>query len=103
MRFIPVLVFFLLAVFCSFNLSAQYIFKGKVQSTEGQKPLQGVTVSVDNNIVAVTDSNGVFEFNNTKERSTLYFSYTGYEGASAASTSRQNPVITLYPSAGILS
>ncbi|MBC7889694.1 MAG: TonB-dependent receptor [Ferruginibacter sp.] len=103
MRFIPFLISFFLCVFCFVNISGQYIFKGKVKGIEGEKPLPGVTISVDKNAVAITDSSGVFEFNSSKEVNNIDFSYVGYQPVSARYRAQQNLVIVLYPSNSFLS
>src|SRR5450432_4513928 len=103
MRSIPVLISFFFSAFYSLEISGQYIFKGKVITSEGGKALQGVTVSVGKNAVAVTDSNGVFEVNNSKEKDTFYFSHTGYQRAYAPYSVQQNLVIVLYLSNSFLS
>ncbi|MEP7143166.1 MAG: TonB-dependent receptor [Ferruginibacter sp.] len=103
MRFFTLITTFFLALFCSVKLSGQYIFKGKVVSGEHEKPLPGATVTVDKNAVAVTDSNGVFEFNSLRGKNTVYFSHIGYQSTFANYTAQQNLAITLYPSNSFLS
>lgn len=97
MRFIPVLIYFLFGSFCFLKLQGQGVIKGKVISSEGEIPLQGVTVSIGQNPVAVTDSNGVFEFADPKKINTLYFSRIGYQLLSVSYPSNLYQVIVLKP------
>jgi len=103
MRFTPIFISVFLSVFCFVTVSGQYIFKGKVQGSEGIRLLRGVTVSVDKIAVAVTDSNGIFEFNSSKEKNTVSFSHIGYQAVSASYTAGQNIVVILYSSSSFLS
>ncbi|MEP7110896.1 MAG: TonB-dependent receptor [Ferruginibacter sp.] len=103
MRYVPLLISFFLAGSYSLKVSGQYIFKGNVVNGEDGKALQGVTVSVDKDAVAVTDINGVFEINSSKENNTIYFSHIGYDVVSAKYEAQQNLVIVLYPSSVFLS
>ncbi|MEO7767043.1 MAG: carboxypeptidase-like regulatory domain-containing protein, partial [Ferruginibacter sp.] len=102
MRFIP-LLFFLLLSGCCLELSGQHIFKGSVLESGGEKYLPGVTVTAGNKVVAVTDTNGVFEFNSSKETTNLYFSHIGYLTASGRYTAGKNPIIFLTASNSLLS
>ncbi|MEO6734701.1 MAG: TonB-dependent receptor [Ferruginibacter sp.] len=103
MRFTPVFIAIFLSAFCFAKTSGQYIFKGKVQSTEGEKGLPGVSVSVDKKAVAVTDSNGAFEFNSPTEKSTIAFSHIGYQAVSGSYSANQFISIGLYSSHSFLS
>ncbi len=103
MRLIPLLISFFLTGICSLKISGQYVFKGNVVSGENEKPLQGVTVLVGKKMMAVTDSNGVFEFIGSKEKSAVYFSHIGYQAVSGKYSSAQNLAIVLYPSNSFLS
>lgn len=103
MRSITILISFFLCVFCSLKTCGQYVFKGIVLSGEGEKPLSGVTVSVDKKKVAVTDTTGVFEFNGLTEKITIAFSHLGYLVISAKYRAQQNLSIILYPANSFLS
>ena len=60
MRFKFIVIF--LFSFSGSRLMAQNNFKGIVLSAENDQPLAGVTISVANKPVAVTDEAGVFQF-----------------------------------------
>ncbi len=92
----------LLILFLSFSSVAQYIFKGKVVSNEGKLPLQGVFVSVGKEVVATTDSNGVFEFSTVLSKTVISFSHIGYQGQSDMYDAAGSPVIILYRSNAFL-
>ncbi|MEO5891664.1 MAG: TonB-dependent receptor [Ferruginibacter sp.] len=92
-----------MTVFCSLKSSGQYIFNGKVQNIQDKNALRGVTVTVDKNVVAVTDSNGVFEFNSSSEKNTIYFSHIGYQPLSEIYLPGQGLEINMYPSNSFLS
>jgi iron complex outermembrane receptor protein len=103
MRFIPVLTWCSLSVFCALKISGQYIFKGNVLGGMDNKPLQGATVIFGKNVVAVTDSNGVFAFDSPTEKASVAFSHSGYQQVSGTYAARQDLVIILYPQNTLLS
>ncbi|MEO6720672.1 MAG: TonB-dependent receptor plug domain-containing protein, partial [Ferruginibacter sp.] len=94
-------VLFILFV-VSVNTQAQYQFRGTVAGSEGGLPLRGVTISVAQQPVAVTDSNGVFEFSSVVQKSLLQFSHVGYQASSAVYNSGSNLQIILYRSNAFL-
>lgn len=69
----------LLCIFFSLNVNAQFIFKGKVQSSDGANAIAGVSISVQKKVVAVTDSNGMFAFNSSTEKNIISFSHVSYQ------------------------
>ena len=97
-----ILVVFLFS-FCVVKLSGQYIFKGSVVSSEDDKPLGGVTVSIGKKVIGVADVNGVFEFNSPAEEHTISFSHNGYQSLSIRYKVNQHIRIILYPSIDSLS
>ncbi|MCW3091060.1 MAG: TonB-dependent receptor plug [Ferruginibacter sp.] len=103
MRFTPVFIAIFLSAFCFASTCGQYIFKGRVQSSEDKKGLTGVTVLADTNAVALTDSNGVFEFSSSKEKSTISFSHIGYQAVSGKYSAGQFIGIVLYSAHSFLS
>jgi iron complex outermembrane receptor protein len=103
MRFILVLTWCSLSIFCTLKVSGQYIFKGNVLGGIDNKPLQGTTVSIGKNVVAVTDSNGVFAFNSLTEKASIAFSHSGYTQVFGTYTAQQNLVVILYPQNTLLS
>ena len=97
-RFVSCLAF----IFFSYSAFSQNTFKGTVVSSEGNLPLPGVTVSLSQQPVALTDSNGVFEFNSSVTKASLQFSHVGYQAASGVYSSTSNPQIVLYRSNAFL-
>jgi iron complex outermembrane recepter protein len=92
----------LFLVLFSFTASGQYVFKGTVVSSEGRQPLQGVTISSGKDVVATTDSNGVFRFNTAVFKPLVQCSHVGYQTKSGVYNSAANPVIVLYRSNAFL-
>jgi hypothetical protein len=67
-------LFILLTLF-SFTAHSQFLVKGKVVSLDQKQPLQGVSISLGNKVLATTDSNGLFELNSAVQKTKLLFSY----------------------------
>ena len=86
----------------SFSSAGQRIVKGKVVSSEGKLPLQGVFVSAEKEVVATTDSNGVFEFSTQLSKPVISFSHIGYQGQSGMYDAARSSVIILYRSNAFL-
>jgi len=103
MRIFIVLSCFFLSLACNLQLTAQAFFKGVVISKESAKPLSGVTLSIREQSVAVTDSNGLFQFNTANQREIISFSHIGYLPVSANYTASQNLLIQLIQSGSLLS
>lgn len=97
MRFILVSIFFIACLLSSFDTTGQYVFKGVVQRAADAVSLPGVTVSIAGNGVAVTDSNGRFEFNSASEKRIITFTHIGYAPLSAKFTAQQEMMILLQP------
>ena len=76
-------------------LTAQNNFKGIVISTQDNQPLAGVTVSVANNPIAITDSKGAFSFSDSNTKAYLVFTYVGYKTFSGSFISDTNNIISL--------
>ena len=87
-------IFILVTIFSS-EVHSQFVFSGKVVSREQAKPLQGVSLSVDNKVLAVTDANGLFEFSSSSEKCKVIFSHVGYESLTTVFTNGQNKVVEL--------
>ena len=88
--------------FFSLPLAGQFLFKGSVLGSEGGLPVQGVTISVGQQVVATTDSMGTFEFNSTTEKTVLQFSHVGYQTISGLFTPQSAGSIILYRSNAFL-
>ena len=69
---------FILLILFSFTANSQFLIKGKVVSLDQRQPLQGVSVSLGNKVLATTDVNGLFELNSTIEKSKLLFSFDNF-------------------------
>jgi iron complex outermembrane receptor protein len=89
-------LFILLTIF-SFTAHSQFLIKGKVVSLDQKLPLQGVSISLNNKVLATTDVNGLFELNSTVEKGKLLFSYVGYESMLIDFIKGQNKLIELQP------
>ena len=87
-------IFILLIIFSS-KVHSQFVFSGKVVSREQTKPLHGVSLSVDNKVLAVSDANGLFEFSSSSEKCKVVFSHVGYESLTTVFTKGQNRVVEL--------
>ncbi|WP_301922863.1 TonB-dependent receptor domain-containing protein [Ferruginibacter sp.] len=98
LRFISI---FLLS-FWGTLLTAQNNFKGIVISTQDNQPLAGVTVSVANNPIAITDSIGAFSFSDSNTKAYLVFTYVGYTTFSGSFISDTNNIISLNPAGTFL-
>ena len=95
-------VIFLLG-FSGTLLMAQNNFKGVVVSVENDLPLAGVTVSVANKPIAVTDEEGMFQFSDSSAKVSVGFSYVGYLYQANIYKAGQIINVTLTPSGTILS
>lgn len=95
-------MFFFMTIF-SFQLHSQNVFSGKVVSGEEVKPLQGVSLSVNGHVVAITDVNGLFEFVGASEKCTVFFTHIGFEPLSERFSSQQSKQIVMYSTQGDLS
>ncbi len=102
MRLIPVLNFLFLIICGNLQLTAQTIFKGVVISKSLAKPLSGVTISVGNKPVAITDIDGVFQFSSSNQKEFISFTHTGYLPVSAYYIASQNLLIQLAESGNLL-
>ncbi len=87
---------FILSVFFSIRAHSQFVFKGIVVDFDQKQPLQGVTISSSNKVLATTDVNGLFELNSTVEKSKLLFSHIGYDLFSIDCISGQNKLVELH-------
>lgn len=103
MRFIPVLSFLILSIAGNLQLTAQTVFQGLVMSKELAKPLPGVTISINGKPVAVTDTNGVFQFSSFNQSETLSFSSIGYLPHFAKYSASENLLIQMTQSGSLLS
>ena len=102
MRFVIVLSSFFLSIAGSLKLSAQSVFKGIVVSKESAKPLPGVTLSISERPVAITDTNGVFQFSSFNQSEIISFSHVGYIAVTANYTASQSILIQLAQSGNLL-
>ncbi len=96
-----------LIIFCVFLLSygmanAQFWVKGRVISSEGNLPLQGVTISVGIRSVATTDSLGLFAFEAPAETNQFQFSYVGYQTRTVNSQVNTVLEVMMYRSSAFL-
>ena len=82
---------------------AQNNFKGIVSAAENDMPLTGVTISVANKPVAISDSAGVFQFNDSNDKVNISFSYIGYITYSGYYTTAQKIEVSLSPNSSFLS
>ena len=73
-----------------------------VIGSEGGQPLQGVTITIGEQPVALTDSNGVFKFESTLQKSLLEFSHVSYQASSGVYNAGVNAQIVLYRSNAFL-
>ena len=96
------IVIFLLG-FSGTLLMAQNNFKGVVVSVENDLPLAGVTISVANMPIAVTDEEGMFQFSDSSAKVSVGFSYVGYLYQANIYKAGQIISVTLNPSGTILS
>ena len=97
----PFTVFWVI-FFCSVAM-AQNNFKGIVSAAENDMPLTGVTISVANKPVAISDSAGVFQFNDSNDKVNISFSYIGYINYSGYYTTAQKIEVSLSPYTSFLS
>jgi len=88
-------LFILLTVF-SFTANSQFLIKGKVVSLDLRQPLQGVSISLGNKVLATTDVNGLFELNSSNEKIKLLFSHVGYESLLIDFINGQNKLVELH-------
>jgi iron complex outermembrane receptor protein len=82
---------------------AQNNFKGVVLSAENDQPLAGVTISVANKPITITDNAGMFQFNDSNNKVTIGFSRIGYLSQANAYKASQTITVTLNPSGRFLS
>ena len=87
---------FILLILFSFTANSQFLIKGKVVSLDQRQPLQGVSVSLGNKVLATTDVNGLFELNSSIEKSKLLFSHVGYESLLIDFINGQNKLVELH-------
>jgi iron complex outermembrane receptor protein len=87
-------LFVLLTLF-SFTAHSQFIFKGRVLDFDQKQPLQGVSISLGNKVLATTDANGLFELNSAVQKTKLLFSYVGYESLLIDFINGQNKSVEL--------
>ena len=84
-------------------LMAQNNFKGIVLSVENEQPLAGVTISVANKSIAVTDEEGMFQFSDSSAKLTITFSHIGYLSQNNIYKAGRSIKVTLNFSGTILS
>lgn len=101
MRFKFIVIF--LFSFSGSRLMAQNNFKGIVLSAENDQPLAGVTISVANKPVAVTDEAGVFQFSDSGSKLSIGFSHIGYLSQTNKYTTTETIAVALNPSGTTLS
>jgi hypothetical protein len=80
----------------SFKAHSQFLIKGKVVSFDKRQPIQGVTISLGNKVLATTDVNGSFELKSTVEKTKLLFSHVGYESLLVDFINGQNKSVELH-------
>ena len=73
---------------------SQYIFKGRIISNDSI-PLQGVSIAVNQRVIASSGSNGSFEFNSKTDSVNMSFSFVGYQMVSAVYAASENMLIML--------
>jgi iron complex outermembrane receptor protein len=66
----------------TFPVYGQFVFKGKVVSQDSIA-LQGVSISINNKILAISDAIGYFEFPYAADKATVRFSSIGYQASSS--------------------
>ena len=77
------LFFLLLCVqWLAFPVYGQFVFKGKVVSQDSIA-LQGVSISINNKVLAISDAIGYFEFSYAADKATVRFSSIGYQATSS--------------------
>src|SRR4051812_34192101 len=92
-----ILLFILLNKACL----AQYSISGKV-TDDKQQPLAGVTISISNQPVAISDTTGQYIFSSPFTDINLSFSHVGYLPASISIKGGSVPVVTLFRNNALL-
>ncbi len=82
---------------------AQNNYKGVVISTENNQPLAGVTISIANKPIAITNGKGVFQFTDSNSKVVIGFSHIGYLSQLNNYKAAQTITVTLNPSGTVLS
>ncbi len=76
----------------------KYILKGTVLSAEDNKPLEGVSIHIENeNLQITTSKNGTFELTVRNQRGKIKFSYIGYKSQEINYTSGVSLLVKLIP------
>ena len=70
---------FLLLLFFTMSLQAQFQVNGSIKSSDTKKPLPFATIKTENGISTIADVDGRFYFQLTSQPETLTISYVGYE------------------------
>lgn len=78
-----------------FSATAQYNFSGSVVNQQ-QQPLAGVSVSVLDSLVSLTDSNGRFSFTHPEQQIVIQFSFSGLESTRLTAMHDQVLNVRLY-------
>ncbi|MEN5193452.1 SusC/RagA family TonB-linked outer membrane protein [Sphingobacterium faecium] len=76
----------------------KYILKGIVLSAEDNKPLEGVSIRIENeNLQITTSKNGTFELTVRNQKGKIKFSYIGYKSQEINYTSGVSMLVKLIP------
>ena len=73
-------------ILCSFTINAQNNLKIKVVNAAGNKPLEAVSISVNNKPIATTDKNGIAALQLETGNMRLHFSSVGFEATDTTIT-----------------